>query len=170
MTYQGKLIEECLWRIFAEPFHCIHIHIKMWWWSTLMENRMSLSDSLSSQTHWRRFVMHLCRTFPLSIFISRYSDRLTLMENRMSLSNGLSSQTHWRRFLTHHCRTFRLYPHSYQVVVFDRLLWKIEWVYLMAYQAKLIEEGSWRIFVEPFLVFTFISKCGNQMRIKGLHE
>jgi len=31
MTYQAKLIEEGLWHIFAKLFHCIHIHIKMWW-------------------------------------------------------------------------------------------------------------------------------------------
>ena len=52
--------------------------------------------------------------------------------------------------------------------------WKIKWVYLMAYQAKLIEEGSWRIFAEPFYWFHIHIKIlqpnedphGNQMRIK----
>ena len=34
----------------------------------------------------------------------------------------------------------------------------IEWVYLMAYQAKLIEEGSWRIFAEPFNCFHIHTK------------
>ena len=66
--------------------------------STLMEDRMSLSDSLSSQTHWRRFGMHLCRTFP---FTSRCGDQSTLIEDWMILSDGLSSQTHWRIFVTH---------------------------------------------------------------------
>jgi len=156
-----------VWRIFAESFHCFHIHIKMWW------------------------------------SIDSYGDQ-------MSLSDGLSSQTHWRRFVTHLCKIFSLFWHSYQDVVIDRLLWRIKWVYLMTYQAKLIEEGSWRIFVEPFryihirikmwwsidshggsnefiwwlikpnslkkvcdaslqnffIVFIFISKCGNQMKIK----
>jgi len=30
MAYQAKIIEESSWLIFAEPFHCFHIHIKMW--------------------------------------------------------------------------------------------------------------------------------------------
>jgi len=71
----------------------------------------------------------------------------------MSLSDGLSSQTHWRRFVTHLCRTFSLFPHSYQDVVIDRLSWWVEWVYLMAYQAKLIEESLWRIFAKLFQCF-----------------
>ena len=68
----------------------------------------------------------------------------------MSLSDGLLSQTHWRRFVTHLYKIFPLYPRSYQDVVIDRLSWRIEWFYLMAYQAKLIEEGLWHIFAEPF--------------------
>ena len=32
-------------------------------WSTPMVNWMSLSDGLWSRTHWRRFVIHLCKTF-----------------------------------------------------------------------------------------------------------
>jgi len=107
MAYQAKLIEECSWHIFAEPFHCTIFILRCGIRSTLIQNRMSLSDDLSIQTHWRRFVVYLCRTFPLFL--------------------------HW-----------------YQDMVIDRLLWRIEWVYLMAYQAKLIEEGSWRIFAEPF--------------------
>ena len=66
---------------------------------------------------------------------------------------GLSSQTHWRRFVMHLCRIFSLFSHWYQDVVIDRLSWRIEWVYLMTYQVKLIEEGSWCIFVEPFHCF-----------------
>jgi len=33
---------------------------------------MSLFEGLSSQTHWRRFVTHLCRTFP--VFPYSYQD------------------------------------------------------------------------------------------------
>ena len=146
--------EEDSWCIYAESFHCIHIHIKMWWsivshggsnefiWWLIKSNSLKKIRDTSLQNLFTVFTL-----------ISRCGDRSTLMENQMSLSNGLSSQTHWRRFVTHHCRTFRLYPHSYQVVVIDRLLWRIEWVYLMAYQAKLIEEGSWCIFCRTFSLF-----------------
>jgi len=30
MAFQAKLIEEDLWRIFAEPFYFFLIHIKIW--------------------------------------------------------------------------------------------------------------------------------------------
>jgi len=43
--------------------------------------------------------------------------------------------------MTHPCRTFPLFSHSYQDVAIDQLLWWVALVYLMAYQAKLIEEG-----------------------------
>jgi len=39
------------------------------------------------------------------------------------------------------CKTFPLFLRSYQKVVTNQ--WKIKWAYLMNYQAKLIEEGSW---------------------------
>jgi len=39
-----------------------------------MEDQISLSDSLSSQTHWRRFVTHLCKIF--SLFFHSYQNVL----------------------------------------------------------------------------------------------
>jgi len=126
-----------------------------------MEDRMGLFDGLSSQTHWRRFVTLFCRISSVSTFISRCGDRLTLMEDRMSLYDGLSSKIHWRRYVTHLCRTFPLYPHSYHDMVTDRLSWRMKWVYLMAYQAKLIEEGSDASLQNLSIVSTFIWKCGD---------
>ena len=103
MAYQAKLIEEYSWRIFAEPFYCIHIHIKMWW-------------SIDSDGGLNKFIWWLIKPNSLkkvrnaslqnisivSTFILRLGDQSTLMENRMSLSDGLSSQLieedSWRIF------------------------------------------------------------------------
>ena len=80
----------------------------------------------------------------------------------MSLSDDLSSQTHWRRFVMHFCRTFPLYPHSYQDVGTDRLWWRIEWVYMMAYQANLLKKIHDASLQNLSIVSTFISRCGDR--------
>jgi len=65
MAYQSKLIEEYSWRIFTEPFYCIHIHIKMWWSIDSHKGSNEFTWWLIKPTHWRRFVTHLCWTFSL---------------------------------------------------------------------------------------------------------
>jgi len=154
MAYQAKLIEEGSWRIFAEPFHCFHIHIKMWWsidYSQRIEwvYLMAYQTKLIEESLWCIFA----KPFHYFHIHIKMLWSMTIMKDRMSISNCLSSQTHWRRFVTHLCRTFPLFPYSYLDVLIDRLPWRIEWVHLMAYQTKLIEESSWCIFVEPFQCF-----------------
>ena len=81
-----------------------------------MEDQMSLSDGLSSQTHWRRFVTHLFQNLStVSTFISKGGNR----------SNGGSNKFIW---------------------------WLIK---------------PWRRFVMHSIGFTFVSICGNKIRIEG---
>jgi len=68
--------------------------------------QMSLSDGLSSQTHWRRFVMHSVAE-PFHCFHVHIKTWWPTKwwpiewQTQMSLSDDLSNQTHWRRFVTH---------------------------------------------------------------------
>jgi len=59
------------------------------------------------------------------------------MEDQMSLSDDLLSQTHWRRFVTH---SFTEPFHCFHVHIktWYSIRWKIKWLYLMTYQAKLV--------------------------------
>jgi len=91
--------------------------------------------------------------FSVYTFISRCCDWSVPMMDEMSLSDDLSSRTCWRRVVMHLCRTFLVFPYSYQDVAIDRFLWWMKWVYLMTYQAELIEEGSLCIFAKPFQCF-----------------
>jgi len=47
MAYQVKLIEEDSRRVFAEPFHYFHIHIKMW---QPNEDQRELHEEFNLQT------------------------------------------------------------------------------------------------------------------------
>ena len=63
MTYQAKLIEEGSWCILLQNLSTISMHISKHGNRSKCGNRsnkrsMSLSDDLSSQTHWGRFVTH----------------------------------------------------------------------------------------------------------------
>ena len=154
MAYQAKPIEEGLWRIFPELFHCIHIHIKIWWLIDSHEGSNKFIWWLIKPNSLKKIRdASLQNVSIVSRFVLRCGDWSTLMEDWMSLSDCLSNQTYWRKFVMHLCKTFPLFLHSHQDVVIDRLSWRIKWVYLMAYQAKLIEEG-WRIFCRTFCLFS----------------
>jgi len=86
----SQLIEEGPWCIFAESSHCIHIHIMCGDRSTFIEDQMILSNGYSSQAHWRRFVMHLCRTF--SLFTHLYQSVATKWGLKRTPRGGLSPE------------------------------------------------------------------------------
>jgi len=66
--------------------------------STPMVDEMSSFDDLSSWTHWRRFVMHLCRTFP--VFPHSYqSVAIEWGSERMSWEALISGQNPHRVFI-----------------------------------------------------------------------
>jgi len=114
MAYQAKIIDEGSWHIFVEHFHYIHIYIKMWW---LIDSHGGLNEFIwwliKPNSLKKVRDASLQNLFIVFTFISRCDDRSTLMEDRMSLSDSLSSQTQWRRFMMHLYKTFSLFPHSY---------------------------------------------------------
>jgi len=93
IAYQVKLIEEASWCIFWRTFSLFsHSYRKVV--TDRMNDQMSLSDGLSSQTHWRRFVTHLLQNLStVSSFISKGGNRSNAWSNEfiwwLTKSNSL---------------------------------------------------------------------------------
>jgi len=88
---------------------------------------MSLSDDLSSQTHWRMFMTHsLAEPFHcFHVHIKTWWPTKWWpieWKPKMSLSDDLLSQTHWRRFVTHSlAESFHCFRVHIKNMVTDRM-------------------------------------------------
>ena len=162
MAYQAKIIKKrfvtYLYRIFLVFSHSYQdVVIDRLSWSIEWVYLMAYQAKLIEEDSWRIFAE---RFHCIHIRIKMW----WLIDSHGGSNEfiwWLIKQTYWRKFMMHLCRTFPLYPHLYQDVMINRLSWRIEWVYLVAYQANSLKKVRDTSLQNLFIIFTFISKCGN---------